>query len=63
MTVSRGWNDTVRGTYWPFAADGVRVLTGHTAARIEDRVLVATRAGDAVRILFDTLIVAVGRKA
>ncbi|MFO6447797.1 FAD-dependent oxidoreductase [Erythrobacter sp. NE805] len=45
------------------AADGVRVLTGHTAARIEDRVLVATHAGDEVRIPFDTLIVAVGRKA
>ena len=44
-------------------ADGVRVLTGHKAARIEGRVLVAEHRGDVVRIPFDTLIVAVGRKA
>lgn len=44
-------------------ADGVRVLTGHKAARIEGRVLVAQEGGDEVRIPFDTLIVAVGRKA
>lgn len=44
-------------------ADGVRVLTGHNASRIEGEVLVAEAGGDAVRIPFDTLIVAVGRKA
>jgi pyruvate/2-oxoglutarate dehydrogenase complex dihydrolipoamide dehydrogenase (E3) component/uncharacterized membrane protein YdjX (TVP38/TMEM64 family) len=44
-------------------ADGVRVLTGHQAVRIEGKVLVAQSSGDEVRIPFDTLIVAVGRKA
>ncbi len=44
-------------------ADGVRVLTGHEAARIEDRVLIATAGSEEVRIPFDALIVAVGRKA
>jgi pyruvate/2-oxoglutarate dehydrogenase complex dihydrolipoamide dehydrogenase (E3) component/uncharacterized membrane protein YdjX (TVP38/TMEM64 family) len=44
-------------------ADGVRVLTGHKAARIEDKVLIAQSGGAEVRIPFDTLIVAVGRKA
>lgn len=44
-------------------ADGVRVLTGHKAARIEARVLVAEAGGKEVRIPFDALIVAVGRKA
>ncbi len=44
-------------------ADSVRVLTGHSAVRIEDKVLVAQRGGDMVRIPFDTLILAVGRKA
>ncbi|MFM7348555.1 MAG: FAD-dependent oxidoreductase [Erythrobacter sp.] len=44
-------------------ADGVRVLTGHKAARIEGTVLVAEAGGDKVRIPFDILIVAVGRKA
>ncbi len=45
------------------AADGVAVLTGHKAARIEGRVLIAEHGGDEVRIPFDALIVAVGRKA
>ncbi len=44
-------------------ADGVRVLTGHKAVRIEGKVLVAENGGDEVRIPFDALIVAVGRKA
>jgi pyruvate/2-oxoglutarate dehydrogenase complex dihydrolipoamide dehydrogenase (E3) component/uncharacterized membrane protein YdjX (TVP38/TMEM64 family) len=44
-------------------ADGVRVLTGHKAVRIEDGVLVAEAGGQEVRIAFDALIVAVGRKA
>ncbi len=44
-------------------ADGVRVLTGHKAERIEGRELIATHAGAEVRIPFDALIVAVGRKA
>lgn len=44
-------------------ADGVRVLTGHKAVRIEGGVLVAERGGQEVRVPFDALIVAVGRKA
>jgi len=44
-------------------ADGVRVLTGHKAARIEGKVLVAEAGGTDVRVPFDALIVAVGRKA
>ncbi|MCX9147211.1 FAD-dependent oxidoreductase [Erythrobacter sp. WG] len=44
-------------------ADGVRVLTGHKAARIEGKVLVAQAGGTDVRVPFDVLIVAVGRKA
>ncbi|MBU7579741.1 MAG: FAD-dependent oxidoreductase, partial [Porphyrobacter sp.] len=43
--------------------DGVTVLTGHKAARIEGRELVAEHAGAEVRIPFDALIVAIGRKA
>jgi pyruvate/2-oxoglutarate dehydrogenase complex dihydrolipoamide dehydrogenase (E3) component/uncharacterized membrane protein YdjX (TVP38/TMEM64 family) len=44
-------------------ADGVRVLTGHKAERIEGKELIATQDGAEVRIPFDALIVAVGRKA
>jgi pyruvate/2-oxoglutarate dehydrogenase complex dihydrolipoamide dehydrogenase (E3) component/uncharacterized membrane protein YdjX (TVP38/TMEM64 family) len=44
-------------------ADGVRVLTGHRAVRIEGRTLIAERAGAEVAVPFDTLIVAVGRRA
>jgi len=44
-------------------ADGVRVLTGHTAVRIEGRTLIAEHAGEEVAIPYDTLIVAIGRKA
>lgn len=44
-------------------ADGVRVLTGHRAARIEGRTLIAEHGGAQAQIPFDTLIVAVGRKA
>ncbi len=44
-------------------ADGVTVLTGHKAARIEGRTLIAEHGGAEVRVPFDALIVAVGRKA
>ncbi len=44
-------------------ADSVRVLTGHKAVRIEDRTLIAEQSGQEVRVPFDALIVAVGRKA
>lgn len=44
-------------------ADGVTVLTGHTAARIEAGTLYATHAGGEAAIPFDALIVAVGRRA
>ena len=43
--------------------DGVRVLTGHKAVRIDGRTLVATSDGQEVRVPFDVLLVAVGRKA
>ncbi len=50
-----------------FEADGIRVLTGHTAQRFvaEDgeKVLVADREGTPVRIPFDAVLVAVGRAA
>ncbi|MFW5634127.1 MAG: dihydrolipoyl dehydrogenase family protein [Erythrobacter sp.] len=42
---------------------GVRVLTGHEAVRLEDGALIARGAGGEVRIAYDALIVAVGRKA
>ena len=42
---------------------GVRVLTGHAAVRIEDRVLIAESNGAEVAVPFDALIVAIGRKA
>jgi pyruvate/2-oxoglutarate dehydrogenase complex dihydrolipoamide dehydrogenase (E3) component len=41
----------------------VRVLTGHAAVRIEDRVLIAESNGAEVAVPFDALIVAIGRKA
>ncbi|TAD75267.1 MAG: pyridine nucleotide-disulfide oxidoreductase [Sphingomonadales bacterium] len=44
-------------------ADGVRVLTGHKAVRIEGRTLIAEHGGAEVAVPFDTLIVAIGRKA
>lgn len=44
-------------------ADGVTVLTGHTAVRIEGRTLIAEAGGAEVPIPFGALIVAVGRKA
>ncbi|WP_086608739.1 FAD-dependent oxidoreductase [Erythrobacter donghaensis] len=44
-------------------ADGVRVLTGHKAVRIEGRTLIAESGGAEVPVPFDTLLVAVGRKA
>ena len=42
---------------------GVSVLTGHRAVRVEDGVLVVDKDGEETPIAFDTLIVAVGRKA
>ena len=44
-------------------ADGVAVLTDHKAVRIEGKVLIAEHGGDEVRVPFDALIVAIGRKA
>lgn len=44
-------------------ADGVRVLTGHRAVRIEDGAVIAEQGGQEVRLPFDTLILAVGRRA
>jgi pyruvate/2-oxoglutarate dehydrogenase complex dihydrolipoamide dehydrogenase (E3) component len=44
-------------------ADGVRVLTGHKAVRIEGRTLIAKHGGAEVPVPFDALIVAIGRKA
>ena len=41
---------------------GVRVLTGHRAARFEDGMLIAERAGDELRVAYDSMIVAVGRR-
>ncbi|WP_379920583.1 FAD-dependent oxidoreductase [Erythrobacter sp. R86502] len=43
--------------------DGVRVLTGHKAVRIEGQTLIAESGGEEVRIPFDVLLVAVGRQA
>lgn len=42
---------------------GVTVLTGHKAVRVEGHTLVAEAGGTEAEIPFDTLIVAVGRKA
>ncbi|MGB3711885.1 MAG: FAD-dependent oxidoreductase [Erythrobacter sp.] len=44
-------------------AAGVGVLTGHDAVRVEPGRLIARHAGSEREIPFDTLIVAVGRKA
>ena len=44
-------------------ADGVRVLTGHKAVRIEGRTLIAEAGGLEVPVPYDALIVAIGRKA
>jgi pyruvate/2-oxoglutarate dehydrogenase complex dihydrolipoamide dehydrogenase (E3) component/uncharacterized membrane protein YdjX (TVP38/TMEM64 family) len=44
-------------------ADGVQVLTGHNAVRIEGRTLIAEASGAEVQVPFDALIVAIGRKA
>jgi len=44
-------------------ADGVRVLTGHKAVRIEGGALIAEAERAEVQVPFDALIVAVGRKA
>lgn len=44
-------------------SDGVTVLTGHKAVRIDDRTLIAEAGGQEVRVPFDVLLVAVGRKA
>mgnify|MGYP006423830631 CR=1 FL=1 len=50
-----------------FRAEGIRVLTDHKATefRIEDgeKVAICEHEGETVRIPFDTLLVAVGRKA
>lgn len=47
------------------AADGVTVLTGHKAVAVEDdrRVLVCEHEDTRVRLAFDAILVAVGRKA
>lgn len=44
-------------------ADGVRVLTGHKAVRIETRTLIAEAGGAEIEVPFDAIIVAIGRKA
>ncbi|QAY78328.1 FAD-dependent oxidoreductase [Sphingosinicella sp. BN140058] len=44
-------------------ADGVDIRTGCKAVRVEDKVLVAECGGAEVRLEFDELIVAVGRRA
>ncbi|HUU33348.1 MAG TPA: FAD-dependent oxidoreductase [Vicinamibacterales bacterium] len=50
-----------------FEREGVRVLTGHTAARFVvehgEKLLVATHEGAEVRVPFDAVLVAVGRVA
>jgi pyruvate/2-oxoglutarate dehydrogenase complex dihydrolipoamide dehydrogenase (E3) component/uncharacterized membrane protein YdjX (TVP38/TMEM64 family) len=50
-----------------FLAEGIRVLTGHTAKAFlvekGEKVLVAEHAGGEVRIPFDAVLVAVGRSA
>ncbi len=42
--------------------EGVRLLTGHAAARCEGKTLIARCGGDETAIPFDDIIVAVGRK-
>ena len=44
-------------------SDGVEILTGHRAARFEKKQLIATAAGRNMKIPFDDLILAIGRKA
>ncbi|MFZ1564883.1 dihydrolipoyl dehydrogenase family protein [Sphingorhabdus sp.] len=44
-------------------ADGVRVLTGHKAVRFEGTALIAEGSDGEVRIDFDDIIIAVGRRA
>jgi pyruvate/2-oxoglutarate dehydrogenase complex dihydrolipoamide dehydrogenase (E3) component/uncharacterized membrane protein YdjX (TVP38/TMEM64 family) len=44
-------------------AEGVRVLTGHEAVRVEGKALIAKGPDGEVAIPFDEIIVAVGRKA
>ena len=46
-----------------FAQEGVQVLTGHKALRVEGNTLVCEGAGNEVRIEFDRLLCAVGRVA
>ena len=50
-----------------FRAEGIAVLVGHAAERVElvdgEKLLVATHEGQEVRIAFDALLVAVGRVA
>lgn len=50
-----------------FREDGVQVLTGHSAQRFEmvdgQRVLICEREGAEIRIEFDQLLIALGRKA
>ncbi|WP_397533285.1 FAD-dependent oxidoreductase [Roseateles sp.] len=50
-----------------FAAEGVTVLTGHKATRIEqvgdEKFLIAEHQGESLRIPFDELLAAVGRSA
>jgi len=45
------------------AEEGVSVLTGHEAVRIEGKTLIAAKGGEEVPLPFDELIVAVGRTA
>ena len=55
-------SDLVRAS---FEADGVRVLAGHRAERVVveggDKILIADHEGREVRIVFDQVLVAVGR--
>ncbi len=51
-----------------FAAEGIDLRLGHTATRIEvldggEKTLLAQHAGGVVRIAFDALLIAVGRRA
>jgi len=46
-----------------FAQEGVQVLTGHKALRVEGNTLVCEGAGNEVRVEFDRLLCAVGRVA
>jgi len=50
-----------------FEAEGVRVLTDHRAVRVEvesgEKTLVCVHAGGEVRVPFDAMLVAVGRRA